>query len=136
MISILCNISSEQWKDPKLKNIIMQLKEESPPAWHHYYTLKKETLFIRKNKADLYWSLYPPDHLVKQVVLLFHYYYAHTGPLKTAHLLRNICYFPSFSKTTRCIVQACELCQKCKPKTTRIAGPLQPILSNKSLDKL
>lgn len=74
--------------------------------------------------------------MVKQVVLLFHHYYAHTGPLKTAHTLKNICYFPSFNKTVRCIVQACELCQKCKPKTTRIPGPLQPILSNKPLDKL
>ncbi|KAF0746040.1 Integrase catalytic domain-containing protein [Aphis craccivora] len=95
-----------------------------------------ETLFIRKTKTDVHWSLYFPNHLVKQIVLLFHYYYAHTGPLKTAHALKNICYFYSFNKTVRCIVQTCELCQKCKPKTTRIAGPLQPILSNKPLDKL
>jgi len=136
IISIFNNISSEQQKDPRLKNIIIKLKSNHPPVWKQYYTLKKDTLFIRTTKANTHWSLYIPDHLVKQVVLLFHYYYAHTGPLKTAHTLKNICYFPSFNKTVRCIVQACELCQKCKPKTTRIAGPLQPILSNKPLDKL
>jgi len=46
------------------------------------------------------------------------------------------CYFPSFYKTVRCVVQAWELCQKCKPKTTRIAGPMQSILSQKPLEKL
>lgn len=74
--------------------------------------------------------------MVKQIIILFHNYYAHTGPLKTAHSLKNICYFPSFYKTVRSVVQTCDLCQKCKPKTTRIAGPMQPILSEKALDKL
>jgi len=88
--------------------------------------LKNETLFIRKTKTDTHWSLYLPDHLINQLVTFFHYYYAHTGPLKTAHALKNVCYFPSFNKTIHHIVQVSELCQKCKPKTTRIVGPLQP----------
>jgi len=74
--------------------------------------------------------------MVKQVIKLCHDYYAHTGSLKIAHSLKNICCFPSFYKTVRCIVQARELCQKCKTKTTCISGPMQPVLSNKPLDKL
>lgn len=136
IIPLFKNLSFEQQKDPKLVNIISSLKSDPPPVWHHYYTMKDNILFIRKFKYDTHWSLYLPDHLVIPVIKLFHEYYAHTGPLKTAHSLRNICYFPSFSKTVRCIVQTCELCQKCKPKTTRIAGPMQPILSHQPLEKL
>lgn len=133
---IFHNISFEQQKDPKLVKIISQIQSKIPPLWHNYYNLKNDVLFIRKFKHNSHWSLYLPNHLVKQIVLLFHNYYAHIGPLKTAHSLKNICYFPAFNKTIRCIVQACELCQKCKPKTTRIAGPMQPILSSQPLDKL
>jgi len=43
IISIFNNISCEQQKDPRLKNIIMKLKADNRPAWNHYYTLKKET---------------------------------------------------------------------------------------------
>lgn len=136
MGTLLNNISSEQQQDPKLATIIKKLKSDPLPRWHHYYTLKNDILFIRKFKNDAQWSLCIPHHMVRRIVELFHHHYAHTGPLKTAHSLRNICYFPSFNKTIRCIVKACELCQKCKPKTTCITGPMQSILSLKPLDKL
>lgn len=136
ILPVFSSMSLEQQKDPKLENIISKLKLNPPPVWHDYYTLKNNVLFIKRFKHDTCWSLYIPSHLVKQVVNLFHEYYAHTGPLKTIHSLKNICYFSSFNKTVRHIVQACELCQKCKPKTTRIAGPMQLILSSEPLDKL
>lgn len=136
LISIINNISSEQLKDPKLSSIISHLKTDVQLPWLNYYMLKNEILFIRRFKYETHWSLYIPQHMVEQIVLLFHNYYAHIGPLKTIHTLKNICFFPSFNKTIRNIVQACQLCQKCKPKTIRIAGPMQPILSNQPLDKL
>lgn len=130
------NISYEQQKDPKLFKIISLLKANPVPVWQKFYLIKNETLFIQKYKNESQWSIYLPSHLVQQVITFFHDYYAHIGPLKTAQALRSICHFPSFNKTVRLIVQACDICQKCKPKTTHIAGPMQSILSNKPLDKL
>lgn len=91
IIPLVQNISFEQQQDPKLVKIISLLKSDSLPIWHNYYTLKGNILFIRKFKYDNHWSLYLPSHLVKQIVTVFHNYYAHTGPLKTAHSLKNIC---------------------------------------------
>lgn len=135
--SLFNNIAHEQAKDPKIKVILSSLQSNSKLPWLNYYTVKNNTLFTRKfNISNSQWSLYIPQHLVKQIVLLFHNYYAHIGPLKTAHCLKNICYFPSFTKTIRHIVQSCDLCQKTKHNTTRIAGSMNPILSKNPLDKL
>jgi len=136
IIPLFNDISIEQAKDSKIQKIISTLKSNTQFLWFQYYTLKNHVLFIRKYKNATNWSLYVPDHMVRQIILLFHEYYAHIGPRKTAQAMKNICYFPSFNKTIRCIVQGCDLCQRCKPKTIRIAGPMQSILSVKPLDKL
>lgn len=136
IIPIFNNISVEQTKDKKIQEIISILNSNSISSWTQYYTLKNNILFYRRFKYDTNWSLYIPSPLVKQVILLFHEYYAHVGPLKTAHNIKNISYLPSLNKVVRDVVQQCELCQWCEPKTTRIAGPMQPILSKKPLDKL
>jgi len=82
IIPIFNNISVEQAKDKKIQKIISILNSNSTSPWIQYYTLKNNILFYRRFKYDANWSLYISNHLIKQVILLFHEYYAHVGPLK------------------------------------------------------
>lgn len=133
---IFNQMSSQQKKDPRLQGIRERLKTTTPCTWHSFYSVRDDVLFIRKFKYSTLWSLVLPQHLIHQVILLFHNHFGHSGSLKTAHALKDICHFPAFTKSVRHVVQARELCQKTKHKTTRIAGPMIPILSSKPLDKL
>lgn len=136
IVSIFTNITHEQSKDQRIVSIILQLKSNDKKSWHSFYKLHHNILFINKSKSTASWSIFLPQHLIQKIVVAFHDHYGHIGPLKTAHSLSAVCYFPSFRRTVRSIVQACDICQKSKPKTTRIAGPMQHVISKSPLDKL
>lgn len=134
---IFKNMFNEQALDPHICKIVTLLSSKnSLQSWHTFYKVHNNILFIRRSKFHNTWSLFLPKHLINEVVIAFHDYYGHIGPLKTIHSLKHICYFPSFHKTIHSVVQSCDICQKCKIKTSLVAGPMQHVLSQKPLDKL
>lgn len=136
IVSFFNNIQFEQDRDPRICGIRGKLQREVNQPWCEFYQLKEKVLFTRRSKLSTRWLLFIPKHLTLKTVLFFHEYYAHAGARKTAHTLNTVCFFPSFNKTIRHVVQGCVLCQKIKPRNTRIAGPMQSIISEHPLDRL
>lgn len=136
VITVFNKIVYEQSQDQHLVSIVKKLSCCKMPPWHKFYKIHEKILFVNKSKSQSSWSVCLPKHLIQTVVVALHDYYGHVGPLKTARAIKPICYFPSFRKKVTQIVQACDLCQRCKHRTTRIAGPIQNIISQKPLDKL
>jgi len=135
--SFFLNMVYEQSLDPNISKILTLLSTKNPlQSWHTFYKVHHSILFIRKSKFINTWSLFLPQQLVKEVVIAFHDYFGHIGPLKTIHSLKQIFYFPSFHKIIRSIVQSCDICQKCKINTSLMTGPMQHVISLKPLDKI
>ena len=135
LIEIFKNLRKDQFTDPRLSTIFINL-DSSSSQLHMWYKIYDGVLFYRRFVSSEQWLVCIPSVHELTLIVSVHELYGHVGSKKCASVLKEVCYFPNLYRRIHFIVSHCDICQRSKHRTVRSEGLMQNVLSNFLLDRV